>query len=73
MQKNGKYLSLNIFRTRYGTDDIQDALANHEFTEGKKVKIVHKTGYCVIYHLENMCKDLCNSDALIEKFNKNIG
>ena len=28
---------------RYTSDDIQDAVANHEFTEGKKVKIVHKT------------------------------
>ena len=28
---------------RYNSDDIQDAVANHEFTEGKKVKIVHKT------------------------------
>ena len=33
----------NLSRKRYNSDDIQDAVANHEFTEGKKVKIVHKT------------------------------
>ena len=38
----------NLSRERYGSspggDDRQDALAEHEFKDGNKVKIVHKTG-----------------------------
>ena len=34
----------NLSRKRYNSDDIQDALAKHEFGQGKKVKIIHKTG-----------------------------
>ena len=35
----------NLSRERYGSStDRQDALAEHEFKYGKKMKIVHKTG-----------------------------
>ena len=38
----------NLSRERYGSspggDDRQDALAEHEFKDGKKIRIVHKTG-----------------------------
>ena len=34
----------NLSRARYGTTDRQDAIAEHEFKHGNKVKIIHKTG-----------------------------
>ena len=40
---DSSYCVINYKIFRYNSDDIQDAVANHEFTEGKKVKIVHKT------------------------------
>ena len=40
---DSSYCVINYKNFRYNSDDIQDAVANHEFTEGKKVKIVHKT------------------------------
>ena len=33
----------NLSRTRYNNNDRQEALAEHEFKGGKKVKVVHKT------------------------------
>ena len=38
----------NLSRTRYGDSDVQEALANHEFKDGNKVKITHKTGTCIL-------------------------
>ena len=34
----------NLSRSRYKSDDVSDGLAKHEYGQGKKVKIVHKTG-----------------------------
>ena len=33
----------NLSRTRYNNNDKTEALAEHEFKNGKKVKVVHKT------------------------------
>ena len=41
-----------LSRSRYDTEDISDAQARHEYSEaGSKVKIVHKTGFNLIYIL----------------------
>ena len=33
-----------LSRKRYDSNDIQEALAKHEFKDGNKARIVHKTG-----------------------------